>query len=56
MPQDCAGFGFVGKAQPAAHIEIRVGGCNAADGPKDKQDVALFFSGALKFTRKVNPA
>ena len=43
MPQDCAGFGFVYKAHPAAHIEIRVCGCNAADGPKDKQDVELFF-------------
>jgi hypothetical protein len=47
MPQDGAGFGFVYKAQPAAHIEIRVGGCNAVDGPKDKQDVELFFAGAL---------
>jgi hypothetical protein len=27
-------------------IEIRVGGCNAVDGPKDKQDVELFLSGA----------
>ncbi|MGB8335457.1 MAG: hypothetical protein WCE56_13260, partial [Desulfobacterales bacterium] len=47
IPQDCAGFGFVCKAHPAAHIEIRVGGCNAVDGPKDKQDVELFLSGAL---------
>jgi uncharacterized protein with HEPN domain len=30
------------------HIEIRVGGCNAVDGPKDKQNVELFFSGAPK--------
>ncbi|MEN8691963.1 MAG: hypothetical protein ABF303_18025, partial [Desulfobacterales bacterium] len=36
------------KAHPAAHIEIRVGGCNAVDDPKDKQDVELFFAGALK--------
>jgi hypothetical protein len=45
MPQDCAGFGFVYKAHSAAHIEIRVAGtgCNAVDGPKDKQDVELFF-------------
>ena len=47
-PQDCAGFGFVDKANPAAHIEIRAGGCNAVDGPKDKQDVELFLAGALK--------
>ena len=39
IPQDGAGFGFVTKAHPAAHIEIRVGGRNAVDGPKDKQDV-----------------
>jgi hypothetical protein len=32
-----------------AHIEIRVGGCNAVDGPKDKQDVELFLAGAFKF-------
>ena len=43
IPQDCAGFGFVYKAHPAEHIEIRFGGCNAVDGPKDKQDVNLFF-------------
>ncbi|MEN8690650.1 MAG: hypothetical protein AB1Z20_11140, partial [Desulfobacterales bacterium] len=48
IPQDCAGFGFVYKAHPAAHIEIRVGGCNAVDGPKDKQGVELFFAGALR--------
>ena len=47
MPQDCAGFGFVFKAHPAAHIEIPVGGCNTVDGPKDKQGVELFFSGTL---------
>jgi len=29
-------------------IEMRVGGCNAVDGPKDKQDVELFLSGTLK--------
>jgi hypothetical protein len=40
-------LGFVYKAHPAAHIEIRVGGCNAVDGPKDKQDVELFFAGTL---------
>jgi hypothetical protein len=27
----------------SAHIQIRVGGCNAVDGPKGKQDVELFF-------------
>ena len=32
---------------PVAHIEIRVGGCNAVNGPKDKQDVKLFLAGAL---------
>ena len=37
IPQDCAGFGFVCKAHPAAHIEIGAGGCNAVDGPIDKQ-------------------
>jgi hypothetical protein len=43
------------------NIEIRGGGCNAVDGPKDKQDVELFFSGILTmFSRKggvteVNP-
>jgi hypothetical protein len=47
IPQDCAGFGFVCKAHPAAHIAIGVGGCNAGDGPKDKQDVELFFLGPL---------
>jgi hypothetical protein len=41
------GFGFVYKARPAGHIEIRVGGCNAVDGPKDKQDVELFLTGVL---------
>jgi hypothetical protein len=49
MPEDCAGLGFVYKAHPAAHIEIRVGGRNAVDGPKDKQDVDLFSAGALSF-------
>jgi hypothetical protein len=37
---------FVIKAHPAAHIEICAGGCNAEDGPKDKQDVELFFAEA----------
>jgi hypothetical protein len=40
---DCAGFGFVYKAYPEAHIEMRVGGCNTAVGPKDGQGVELFF-------------
>ena len=26
---------------------MRVGGCNAVDGPSDKQEVELFFVGAL---------
>jgi hypothetical protein len=38
------------------HIRRRisrcVGGCNAGDGPKDKQDVALFISEALNPDRK----
>ena len=46
-PRDSAGFGFVYKAHTAAHIEIRVGDCNAVDGPKDKLDVELFFSETL---------
>jgi hypothetical protein len=39
IPQDCAGFWFVYKAHPLVHIRICAGGCNAVDGPKDKQDV-----------------
>jgi hypothetical protein len=39
---------LVYKAHRAAHIEIRVGGCHAVNGPKDKPDVELFFSGTLK--------
>jgi hypothetical protein len=53
ISQDSAGFGFVYKAHPAAHIEIRVGGCNAADGPKDKQDVELFFAGSSNPVRRL---
>jgi hypothetical protein len=30
------------------HIEIRDGGCNAVDDPKEKQDVELFLAGALR--------
>jgi hypothetical protein len=47
IPQYYAGFGLVYKAHTAAQIEIRVGRCNTVDGPNDKQDVELFFSGAL---------
>ena len=47
MPHDCAGLWFVYKAHPPAHIGIRLGGCNAVDGPQDKQEVELFFAGAL---------
>jgi hypothetical protein len=47
IPQYGEGFWFVIKAHPSAHIEICAGGCNAEDGPKDKQDVALFFAEAL---------
>jgi DNA-binding NtrC family response regulator len=42
------GFWFVIKAHPPAHIAICAGGCNAEDGPKDKQDVELFLAEALK--------
>jgi hypothetical protein len=48
IPRDCAGFGFVYKAHPAAPIEIRVGGCNTADETKDRQDVELFFLEPLR--------
>ena len=48
IPQDCAGFGFEYKAHPAAHIEIRFGGCNTVDDPKDQQDVESFFAGGPK--------
>jgi hypothetical protein len=47
IPRDCAGFGFVYEAHPAVHIEMRVGGCQAADDPKDKQDMELFLAEAL---------
>jgi hypothetical protein len=40
------GFWFVIKAHSSAHIAICAGGCNAEDGPKDKQDVELFFAEA----------
>jgi len=39
MPQDRDGCGFVYKAHPAVHSEMRVGGCDAADDPKNKRDV-----------------
>ena len=45
--QDCAGFWFVYKAHPPVHIRICTRGCNAVDGPKDKQDVQLFLAEAL---------
>jgi hypothetical protein len=48
MPQYGEGFWFVIKAHSSAHIEIWAGGCNAEDGPKDKQDVELFFAEALR--------
>jgi hypothetical protein len=35
-------------AHPSANISIGADGCNAEDGPKDKQDVELFFAEALK--------
>ena len=48
------GFWFLCKAHPSAYIEICVGGCNAGDGQKGKQDVGLFFTGAL--TRQFHKA
>jgi len=45
MPQDGAGFGFVYEAHPAAHIEMRVGGWCAEDGPKGKQLWNYFVPG-----------
>jgi hypothetical protein len=47
IPQYGEGFWFVIKAHSSAHIEICADGCNAEDGPKDKQDVELFFAEAL---------
>ena len=47
ITQDFAGFWFVYKAHPPAHIGICVGGCNAVDAPKNKQDVSLFLAAAL---------
>ena len=39
------------------HIGICAGACNAVDGPKDKQDVKLFFAEALSVLPPVkNPA
>jgi hypothetical protein len=35
---------------------MRVGGCNPGDGPKDKQDVDLFFAGALNTNTGVSDA
>ena len=49
-PLDCAGFWFVYKAHPPAHIEICAVRWNAVDGPKDKQDVDLFLSMTLTGT------
>jgi hypothetical protein len=51
IPQYGEGFWFVIKAHPSTHIEICAGGCNAEDGPKDQQDVVLFFAEALKIVR-----
>jgi hypothetical protein len=45
IPQDCTGFGFGSQAHPAAYIEIRVGGCNAGDGPKYRQMWNYFLLG-----------
>jgi hypothetical protein len=42
-----AGFWFVTKAHSPAHIGICAGGCNAGDGPKDKQEVQLFLAETL---------
>jgi len=47
MPQYGEGFWFVIKAHSSLHIEICAGGCNAEGGPKDQEDVELFFAEAL---------
>ncbi|MBT8340650.1 MAG: hypothetical protein KJP07_11605, partial [Desulfatitalea sp.] len=36
------------KAHPPVHIRICTGGCNAADGLKDKQDWGIIFFLRLK--------
>jgi hypothetical protein len=46
--QDCAGSQSICKAHPPMHIGICVGGCNAADEPKDNQNVSLIPAAALK--------
>ncbi|MGD9212212.1 MAG: hypothetical protein PVI90_15630, partial [Desulfobacteraceae bacterium] len=46
--QDCAEFWFVYEARIPAHIKICAGIRNKVDRTKDKHDVDLFFSGALK--------
>ena len=48
MPQDFAVFRFACKAHSAAHIMMRVGGCNAVGGSKVKQGVELYFTGVRK--------
>jgi hypothetical protein len=40
---DYAGFVSVYKAHPPVHIRICAGGCNAVDGPKDKQGGGIIF-------------
>jgi hypothetical protein len=52
ITQYSEGFWFVIKAHLSAHIEICAGGCNAENGPKDKQDVELFFAEALTASLK----
>jgi len=47
VPQYGAGFWFGTQAHASAHIGICGGGCNAGDGPTDKQDEELFLSEAL---------
>jgi len=41
---DWAGFWFIFKAYPPVHIGICVGGCNAEDESKEKQDGHFFFA------------
>ena len=51
IPQYRAGFWFDTQAHASAHIGICGGGCNAGDGPTDKQDGELFLSEALIWGR-----
>lgn len=47
---NCDGFWFVLKAHSPVHIGIFAGGCNAVDGPKDKQDTMIISFRGPYFT------